>query len=296
MSIHFGPICTFIRVSHLADWTSQFYILSIIVIGILVPYDSPSLIRGFDVNSKASPFVIAIQNAGIGGMDSIMNGVILISVLSVANSSLWSASRTLAALGEQGQAPRILAYIDREGRPVVAIGIVSLMGFLAFLANSDARGEVFNWLLALSGLSSILTWFSICLCHVRFRKAWTLQGHSLDELVYVSPTGVIGSMIGMVLLVFVLAAQLWVAIDPTGPPSTTWQQTLTNFFSAYLTVPVVLILFAFYKLFYRTSWVKIADVDLKTGKNEFEPALLHVNTREERESWPMWKVFYRTMC
>jgi amino acid permease len=50
---------------------------------------------------------------------------------------------------------------------------------------------------AISGLSSIFTWGSICACHIRFRQAWKYHGHTLDELAYTSQPGVIGSWVGL---------------------------------------------------------------------------------------------------
>lgn len=98
-----------------------FYIMSLIIVGLLVPYDDPRLLTGGSANTAASPFVISIENAGIEILPSVMNVVILIAVLSVGNSSIFGSSRTLAALADQGQAPKILGYIDRKGRPLVAI-------------------------------------------------------------------------------------------------------------------------------------------------------------------------------
>ncbi|SRR5258706_16414410 len=46
---------------------------------------------------------------------------------------------------------------------------------------------VFNWLLAPSGLSTLFTWGT---CHIRFRKAWKVQGHSIEELPFHAMFGV----------------------------------------------------------------------------------------------------------
>jgi amino acid transporter len=73
-----------------------------------------------------------------------MNAVIMISVLSVGNSSVYGSSRTLAALAEQGQAPQFLAYIDRKGRPLWAICVASAMGLFCFLAASDEQITAFG--------------------------------------------------------------------------------------------------------------------------------------------------------
>lgn len=196
-----------------------FYVVSLLIVGLLVPYNDPRLLNGTStVDAKASPFVLAITNAGITGLPSVFNVVIMIAVLSVGNSSIYGSSRTLAALAEQGQAPRVLAYIDRKGRPIVAIALASALGFLAFLAGSSTEEAAFNWMLALSGLSSIFTWGSICLAHIRFRAGWKKQGHTLNELAFRSQPGLIGSYVGFFLNVMILVAQFWVRLAvPTLP-------------------------------------------------------------------------------
>ncbi len=220
-----------------------FYIVSLTIIGLLVPYTEPRLLDGSgSADAKASPFVIAINDAGISGLDSVMNVVIMIAVLSVGNSAVYGSSRTLAALAEQKQAPRIFAYIDRKGRPLVSICLASVIGLLSYLAASNKADEAFTWMLALSGLSSIFTWGSICLSHIRFRKGWRVQGHTLDELAFRSQPGVIGSWCGFIFNILVLAAQFWTGFAPVGYGEMTVAARIENFFSAYLAVPIELIM------------------------------------------------------
>lgn len=273
-----------------------FYVVSILIIGLLVPYNNPELITPNNVASKTSPFIIAIKSAGIDGLDSVMNVVIMIAVLSVANSSMYGATRTMTAMAEQGQAPKIFGYIDREGRPLVNIAFSSLIGLLAYLYLSSVQGEAFTWLLAMSGLSSIFTWSSICFAHIRFRKAWLQQGNKLSDLVYQSPIGTIGSWIGLVSLLLILVAQLWVAIDPIGGSTDSPGKIAVNFFEAYLAAPVVLLFYIGYKLWYRTSFLKIKDIDLNTGRHAIESALWRDKMREDRSLWPKWKRVYKTVC
>jgi hypothetical protein len=49
--------------------------------------------------------------------------------------------------------------------------VVGLIAYTAVLSPA-AESQVFNWLLALSGLSAIFTWLTICLCHIRFKTRW----------------------------------------------------------------------------------------------------------------------------
>ncbi|APA09978.1 hypothetical protein SS1G_05757 [Sclerotinia sclerotiorum 1980 UF-70] len=279
-----------------------FYILSIFIIGLLVPYNTPSLLSTSNASTnKASPFIIAIQSAGINGLDSVMNAVILIAVLSVANSCVFGSSRLLASLAAQGQAPRYLAYIDRKGRPIIAVFISLAFGLLAYLYVSSIGNTAFTWLLALSGLSSLFTWGTICYSHIRFRKAWAQQGHRTDSLIYQSPVGTIGSWVGLIMIILVLAAQFWVAVDPIGDNNEGINDKISGFFEAYLALPVVLMFYAGYKLWYRTRWMKIEAIDLRTGRNDVDAGFLYRGSRGQRwemgmEEWPRWKKIYKLLC
>ncbi|KAI9818220.1 MAG: glyceraldehyde-3-phosphate dehydrogenase 1 [Pycnora praestabilis] len=274
-----------------------FYIVSLTIVGLLVPYNDPALLSGTSSSdAKASPFVIAIKDAGIGGLPSVMNVVILIAVLSVGNSSIYGSSRTMAALAEQNQAPKLLAYIDRKGRPLVAIFIASGLGFLAFLAASSKQTEAFNWMLALSGLSSIFTWGSICLAHIRFRKGWAVQGHSLDELAFRSQPGVIGSWVGFAINCLVLIAQFWTGFAPIGYADDSASVLVTDFFQAYLAAPIVLAFYIPYKLYFRTPFIRAKDMDLHSGIRELNLAELLAEERAEKASWPKWKKWYKVVC
>ncbi|OBT48688.1 hypothetical protein VE00_00778 [Pseudogymnoascus sp. WSF 3629] len=275
-----------------------FYIVSLTLVGLLVPYNDPRLLTGNQHrgNSASSPFVIAIEDAGIAVLPSVMNAVILIAVLSVGNSSVFGSSRTLAALADQGQAPKILGYVDRKGRPVVAICLSSALGFIAYAANSDQQNAVLNWMLALSGLSSIFTWASICLAHIRFRRAWRIQGRSLDELAFVSQPGVVGSWIGFIFNCLVLMAQFWTGAWPVGYGDMTMGAQVRNFFLGYLAAPIVIVMFVGYKWTYKTKVWRCHEMDLKTGIRELNLAEMLKAERAERSEWPRWKKIYHVIC
>jgi amino acid transporter len=114
----------------------------------------------------------------------------------------------LTALAETGYAPRIFTYVDKSGRPLPSVIAILIFGPIAYVNVSSAGGAVFDWLLALSGLSTIFTWMSICMCHIRFRAAWKAQGHSVEELPFTAAGGVYGSWFGFLLLCLVLVAQV----------------------------------------------------------------------------------------
>lgn len=71
-----------------------------------------------------------------------------------------------------GMAPKLLAYVDKKGRPVTVVILQLLFGCLAFINLAPNGGTIFNWLLSLSGLSILFIYGSIGIAHIRFRSAW----------------------------------------------------------------------------------------------------------------------------
>lgn len=68
--------------------------------------------------------------------------------------------------------PKLTAYVDRKGRPVVVIIIQLLFGLLAYINLAPSGGDIFTWLLSLSAITVLFVFGSIALAHIRFRKAW----------------------------------------------------------------------------------------------------------------------------
>lgn len=150
------------------------------------------------------------------GATDLINVTICISVLSIGLSCVYAGSRVLTALAETGFAPKIFTYVDKAGRPLWSVIAVLAFGPIAYVSVGSAKDIVFDWLLALSGLSTLFTWGAICLCHIRFRRAWKVQGHSVEELPFRAMGGTVGSWFGLILVGLVLIAQFYVAVWPLG--------------------------------------------------------------------------------
>lgn len=155
---------------------------SLTMVGLMVPYTSDKLMGSAGGANHASPFVLAAELHNVKVVPHIINAVILLSVTSVASSALYSSSRTLQSLAEQGFAPSYFNYIDKAGRPFRALVVCSFISLFSFIAAYKKQEEVFTWLLAIGGLSQIFTWNVIVVSHVRFRLALKYNGISLDSL------------------------------------------------------------------------------------------------------------------
>ena len=275
---------------------SLFYVVALTLVGLLVPYTEPRLLSSETVKTNASPFVIAIEKANITILPSVMNAVILVAVLSVGNSAVFGSSRTLAALADQNQAPAVLSYIDHKGRPLIAILVAAVVGLLSYIADLEEQETVLNWLLASSGLSSIFTWGSICLCHIRFRRAWAYQGRQVSDLAFRSQAGVLGSYLGLTMNVLVLVAQFWVGAFPIDWEKLTSRELAESFFLRYMAAPIVVSFYVGHKLYFRQPYISIKDIDLDTGRRVFNMTVIRAQEREERQTWPTWKKIYKFLC
>lgn len=73
-----------------------FYVLSVLFLGMVVPYNSPELAFATKsgTSAAASPFVVAIKLAKIEGLDHVVNACLLIFVISAATSGMNSFNQT----------------------------------------------------------------------------------------------------------------------------------------------------------------------------------------------------------
>ncbi|KAK6463937.1 histidine permease [Scheffersomyces coipomensis] len=258
---------------------SVFYMLSIILICFLVPYNDPKLMG--NSGSSASPFVIAIQNGGIKILPSIFNAIILLAVLSVANASVFASYKPLVALAEAGHGPKFLGYIDQKGRPIYAILIALSFGLIGFVCVSSVQTEVFNWLLALSGLSTIFIWISISLAQIRVNHALKVQNIPVSNKPFKALGGDYGAYFSLIINVLILIAQFYIALFPIGGPSL----DAVNFFQAYLAAPIVIIFYLGHKI-YTKNWklfIKAEDMDVTSGRVIVDMDLLLQEVEEEKE-------------
>jgi amino acid transporter len=76
-----------------------FYLGTIFFIGLLIPYNSPRLLSA-QSKTAASPLTISLQEAGIHVAAHIINGLIVLSVISAGLSTIYIASRTICYLGQ----------------------------------------------------------------------------------------------------------------------------------------------------------------------------------------------------
>ncbi len=229
-----------------------FYILSIFVIACLIPYTSPNLLGSSASDITISPFTLVFKRAGLASAASVMNAVILTSVLSAANSGMYASTRMLFALGISGDAPKMFSRVNDRGIPVFALLGTTFVGLLTFLASIFGT-RIYTFLVNSSGLSGFIAWIGIAIAHYRFRRAFIAQGHDLSELKYHSKWFPFGPLLALVLCILVMVGQ-----DIKSFANFDWQAISVT----YMSIPIFLVLFFYYKLKHKTKLIPLDEVDL----------------------------------
>ncbi|MEV5029103.1 amino acid permease [Paenibacillus sp. LPE1-1-1.1] len=230
-----------------------FYILAILLIGMLIPYSNEQLASG---GISTSPFTIIFEKAGLAVAASIMNAVILTSVLSAGNSGMYASTRMLWVLAKEGKAPRFLARLNERGVPVTSLLATGALGMLAFLASFFGDGVVYVWLLNASGMSGFIVWLGIAISHYRFRKAYIYQGRKLEDLAYLAKWFPFGPILAMILCIVVIGGQF---IGALHDGRIDWAYIIAS----YVGIPLFLAIFIGHKWKHRTRMLTLAECELE---------------------------------
>ncbi|KAF8722675.1 hypothetical protein AX14_009689 [Amanita brunnescens Koide BX004] len=232
-----------------------FYICGILMIGMLVAYNNENLLHSSGTAAQ-SPFVIAFNTAGVKVFPHIINACVFTSAFSAGNSFLFCGSRILYGLAVRGQAPKIFAYCTKGGLPIIAVLASSLFSFLAFLSVSSGGSTAFNWLVSLGTTGGFFGWFSINLTYIRWRQGMLAQGFDLKSNVYNNRFQPFISYWGCFWnIIFILINGFKVF----------FQWNVTDFLTSYINIPIFVGLYLFWKIWKRTSFWSVHEMDLTTG-------------------------------
>jgi amino acid transporter len=236
------------------------FVATVFFIGLNVPYTNDWL-QNDSTDASASPLVIVARLAGVPVLPDIINAVLLTAVLTAANSNVYSSSRIVVALAEEGHAPRILTRTNRLGTPYLAVAFSAAFGLLGFLNLSEGGTVVFDWFMNIVAVAGFISWALINLCHIRFMKALKAQNIPRENLSYTAPLQPYLSWYGLIFSILILMTNgFTVFID--------W--STSDFFACYVSVLLFIVLYVGHKLFYRTKVVPLAEVDLAKGCVDFQ--------------------------
>ena len=213
-----------------------FYVGALTVLLALYPWDQLLVTLGASGDAySGSPFVQIFALIGSNTAAQILNFVVLTAALSVYNSGVYCNSRMLFGLAEQGDAPKALMKLTRNGVPLRALGVSALVTMLCVVVNYVAPHKALELLFSLAVASLMINWALISLTHIKFRKAMAAQGVVPSFKAFWSPLSNIVCLIFMAVIV----AVIWMIPDVRA--------------SVYAIPVWLLIIYVFYLLRLRTG-------------------------------------------
>lgn len=122
-------------------------------------------LKGFEFSllGKTIYFTSLIANA--------LNIIVLTAALSVYNSCVYSNSRMLYGLAEQGNAPSFLSKLNKNSVPLNALLISSLFVAICIIINKLMPDKALEILMSLVVSSLIINWLMISITHLKFRRS-----------------------------------------------------------------------------------------------------------------------------
>ncbi|CAN9198126.1 unnamed protein product [Alternaria alternata] len=239
-----------------------FYVLGSFIIGTTISSNDPQLTDDNAKGAQSSPWVIAMKNAGIPVLPHIVNAVILTSATSSGNAFLYTGSRYLFSIAQNGQAPQFLLRCNKKGVPIYAVAVTASISLLTYMSVSAGANKVFGWFQNLTTIASLFTWCTVTYTYTRFRKACIAQNVDRSTMVFASkwqPYVAWTAFTYFALIILFNGFKVFTT-TPWGPDE------LTDFFTAYIGVAIFGLLFAFWKVFKRTKMVNPAEADIWSGK------------------------------
>ncbi|KAJ2911031.1 hypothetical protein GGI21_000242 [Coemansia aciculifera] len=263
-----------------------FYVSCIFIIGLIIPYNDPSLVNASTENIGQSPFTMVFSKAGLKPAADVMNAIILTTVLSAGNSCIYIATRTLWNLAMHGQAPAVFRKVTKSGIPIYSLALSLGIATAVFLLSLIGNQVVYTWILSLAGVTGFVSWLGIAFSHIRFRSAYVRQGYDVNDLPYRSVLYPYGPALCLVVITAIVFGQGW-----TSFAGGTFH--VETFVTSYVSLPVTIGLYLFWKLWKRTKWVRLEDADVlkdsifdresdvfAAGRNSREPQMLAVDSYE----------------
>ncbi|MFN0257337.1 amino acid permease [Pedobacter ureilyticus] len=166
-----------------------FYVGALIILFSLSPWKS--------ITDGSSPFVMVFERLNGFQLDifgqninftkliaNVLNVIVLTAALSVYNSSVYSNSRMLYGLAQQGNAPKLLSKLNKNYVPVMAILVSALFAAVCIVINKLIPEQALSILMSLVVSALVINWLMISYTHIKFRKAHQLEQTKFPSFLY----------------------------------------------------------------------------------------------------------------
>ncbi|KAI9807433.1 MAG: hypothetical protein M1833_000178 [Piccolia ochrophora] len=243
------------------------YVFSVIFVSLCVPWTNKSLLTLSAPKMKntgaASPFVIALDEAGYAVLPGLTNAGFMFAAWTAANTALYVSSRTLYGLCK-GMTPvdnPVLWPLGRtrkkNGAPTMAILASCIFSPLAYLLCASKNSQKLVDVLSRMGtVGCLMTWGAQCLAFLRFYFGlkYSVYDRSSPTYPYQSKGQPFTALFGLVACSLLVIFNGWDVfyIKPFA---------VENLFAAYLWPLVFAIIYCTHKFVTKSEIKRLRDLD-----------------------------------
>ncbi|MFD2599848.1 amino acid permease [Sphingobacterium corticis] len=204
-----------------------FYIGALVILFALLPWR--------EIDRDTSPFVTVFASLDAMRINlfgyaisfsnliaNALNLIVLTAALSVYNSCVYSNSRMLFGLAEQGNAPKFLTKLNKSHSPINAILVSAFFVAITVVINKLIPEQALEILMSLVVSALVINWIMITMTHIFFRKemAKTQVKTAFPTILYpitnyIALIFLVGVLVMMCFTVFkisVLLMPIWILI------------------------------------------------------------------------------------
>lgn len=197
-----------------------FYVGALVILFSLSPWSH--------ITGNSSPFVMVFEK--LNGFEchvfghtiafakliaNILNIIVLTAALSVYNSSVYSNSRMLFGLAEQGNAPKFLKSLNKNHVPVRAILVSAAFAAICIVINKIIPEKALGVLMSLVVSALVINWVMISFTHMKFKSAHQFVKTKFPSFLYpISNYICLVFLLGMLVLMWLTGLKVSVELIP----------------------------------------------------------------------------------
>ena len=147
-------------------------IMALIFLYVLSLFMVVSMVSWTKINEDESPFVTALSSFPIPYLGTIFNIIIISAAFSTMVGSLFSITKVLVSLSNDGDAPESFSRITKKGIPIRAL-LLGISGLAASIIVSFLLpSTVYEYLTTAAGVTLIMNWCIILSSQIKHRKTY----------------------------------------------------------------------------------------------------------------------------
>ncbi len=141
-----------------------FYVGALIILMSVIPWTQ--FVAG------SSPFIAMFSLAGLGAAATIVNLVVLTSAMSSANSGIYSTSRMVYGLAQEGDAPKPFAKLSKRKVPnnALFLSCILLLSSLVLMYAGQNTSKAFEMVTTVAAVCFVFVWSIILASYLAFRR------------------------------------------------------------------------------------------------------------------------------